>query len=635
MLNTNRSKFRRVFTISLIGVIALTFAVMGLGSYFAGKGDYGTAAVVNGQKISWAAVNTLYERVRRTMSETAQHNEKMMKEQLRFAMVQRLALLNNAKALGFQLSDAQLADALVKMPAFQKEGSFSKDQYLQVLSNAAYTDKEFRQELSNDLLIAQLEQGLSQSNFSLASELSRLVSLIDQKRDVGYFILPASKLRAQIKIEPNQIQEYYEKNKANFISPEQVSLEYISLSAEELAKGVDVSPEILESYYEKHKASYTIPESFRVRHILISVPQLGSGQEAEQQAKETVTRLSMELKKGASFEKLAEAHSMDQSTAKAGGDIGWFVRGQMVPEFENAVVALKKPNEISEPIRTQFGYHLIQLSEKKAPEIRLFKDIQSLVKEQFQKEEAQKLFLDKFEQMEKLAFEHSDSLKPISEQLDLKLESTDFFSRLSGQTDITRHPEVLKTAFSVEVLEHKHNSQPIKINDSLAIVLRRKDHKPAEQQTLAQVEKNINEILITEKSKQKAKEWSEVLVQKLKNHEDPESLAKTYLINFVVKKNLSRDTKGIDQSIVTAAFQAKKPTKEDKEPILESRPLPNGDYLVLILQKVQEGEIDKLDLGMRAAYKQGLADLLSQLEFGLYSQFTFSQAKTEFPIKNP
>lgn len=658
-----RQKVRGIFTVGIISLIAIAFAFWGLGDYFNLRTDRDVAAIVDGKKISWSSVNTFYNRVQKHFGSNV--NEAALKEQLRMALVQRTALLASARALGFGIGDVQLAENLIQMPAFQDNGKFSKARYQEILQQAGYKDAEFRSELAQDLIISQLEQGLVQSNFGLKPELSRLVALIDEKRDFGYFIISAKNYQNDIKIKPEEIQAYYDAHKPDYILPEQVSLEYVKLSAEALPIPPKPSEQDLKTFYEEHAAYYTAPETVHARHILIPI-NMGA---SEEQAKEKIAALTRELEQGKDFATLAKEYSADEGSAKNGGDLGWFIRGQMVPEFEQAAFDLKKPDEISGPVRTQFGYHIIQLIAKKPQEQRSFEEMKSLVAEQYQKEKVLSLYHQKLEEMTKLAFDHSTSLTPVADALGLKIETTPLVSRKGGKPGIISRPEVIKAAFSDEVRTQSHNSQPIKLDDFSSVVVRLKERKPATLETLEQVKQRIDALLVTKGAQAKVKELGETLAKQMQEGASPKTLASQYKLTWIEKKEIARNnadanananananpeatnakdanakdaraknakgdqqknaTAQIDPTVLGMAFQTQHP--EENRPGIESFALPSGDYAVLAVTKIHPGNIDDMDAGMRKAYNNGLAELFSQMEFSLYANQVYHSIKAEFP----
>jgi len=628
MLQILREKAQGIVSWLIVLVIAAVFVFLGLNDYFSiGKRGQGNiAAKVNGEKITWRAVDTLSERYGRQMGEKV--DVKALKNQMLTLLIQRSALLADAKTLGLRVGENQIVDLLVQIPAFQVDGKFSKDLYLKTLEQAGYTDALFRHELTQDALIGQIQQGLAQSNFILDNELKNMVAIIDQKRDFGFMTLPAALVRKGIQLSPEQIKTYYEAHKASFVKPEQVVLEYIELSLDPLIEKITVNKEEVHAYYEAHKEAYSVPERVQARHIL----RLAQGSAAEiEKAKNEITALAKQLKEGADFAKLATAESDDVGSAEKGGDLGWFTRGQMVPEFEQVAFALKNPGEISEPVRTQFGYHLIQLIDHKAAELKPYKEVKDLVMQQLKRERAQEQFAAKGEELAKRSFEETN-LQSIAAQMALKVQETEAFERDERNTvskGLVNHPEVRKIAFSDAILKQGHNSEPIKVSDTVMVVVRLKAHSPAVQETVEQAEKKIRDHLLAEQTKIRIQEKGEAIVKDLQKGEKPEILAKHHQLPWIVKKGVLRTPSEIDRSIVMSAFQI--PFDPDnKQENIRGVVLPSGDYLVLKIEQVIPGDWEKLAPDLANEYQKNLVDFSSQFEYALYATKVLKAAKVEF-----
>lgn len=630
MLEKLRQRAEGLLSWGIVLLIGLSFALWGVTDYFGGNRSRAIAAKVNGEKISWQQVDAMLDRMSRQFANSPV-DEAALKEQVRMALIQRTALLAAAQTLGFRVGDEQVAETLLKIPSFQVEGKFSKDRYLEVLNKAAYTDVSFRQELARDVLLSQLEQGLIQSSFVLPNEAIRLASLTDERRNFKYLVLPLQKYQAGIKVSKQDLQSHYDSHASQYVIPEQVSVEYVELSLEQLAKQQVVSEAALKSFYEEHQASYSAPERVRARHILI--PFAASAKGSEEQASNKAQDLLKKIKEGADFAALAKTESVDTGSAKNGGDLGWFTRGQMVPEFEKAVFSLNKANELVGPVRTQYGYHLIQLIERKPAETRPFKEVRALVLEQVQREKAYALFAELSEKMAKLAFENP-SLEPIAKALGLKIQETPLFSQSSSSDPnsaslLLKQPAVVEAAFSEPVLKQKNNSELLQIGEFNNIVLHVKKHQLAVQQTLEQVSKKIEQELIAERAKEKATEVANSLQKKLRAGEiTPAALATQLNLPWVTKTNIARTSKEIDKAILAAAFQLPHRLEENKSAV-KTFSLANGDRVLLMLDKVIAGDTNKTDENTWKAYQQGMIEMGAQLEFALYANRVLNEAKIE------
>lgn len=258
MLENLNRKVRGLLSFAIIALIGLAFLMFGMSDYFSGSSQSDIAAKVDGEKISWNAVDTLLARLRRQFGE-APVDEATIRAQLRLSLVQKAALLAKAKSLGFRVGDVQIADTLLQIPVFQHEGKFSKERYLEVLGKAGYTDEGFREELAQNVLMAQLEQGLARSSFSSSLELERMVGLLHQKRDFGYSIIPQSKFKDIPSISAEELKSYFEGHQSQFVLSEQVSIEYVELSLDNILaaeKSSTIPEEELKTYYKDHLQSF-------------------------------------------------------------------------------------------------------------------------------------------------------------------------------------------------------------------------------------------------------------------------------------------------------------------------------------------------------------------------------------------
>lgn len=628
MLQILRAKAQGAIAWIIVLFVGVAFAFFGLGDYFSGRGNREIAAKIDDQKISWQAVDNIYKRVSPQYGN--QVDEKALKNQILMQLIRRVALIKEIKAQGFRVGDDQVAELLVNIPAFQVDGKFSKEQYLKTLGEANYTEIAFRQELLQDALLGQLEHGIMQSSFTTPIELKSTVGLVDQKRDFGYMIVRANKYKKDIKVSDKQIKSYYEKHKASLVKPEQVVLEYVELSLSKLADQIKPSREEVLAFYDAHQSAFSAPERVHARHILIAAPEGDAALDAKAKAK--IEAISVELKKGAEFSKIAKDNSSDVGSAKNGGDLGWFVRGQMVPEFEKVAFELKKRGAIGGPVRTQFGYHLIQLVEHKDAETRSFSEVKDLAETQLKREKAETLFAEKAEVLAKLGFQQP-SLEPIAKELGLKQQETAAFGR-DGGTSIASNPEVVKMAFSESLLKEKHNSEPIKISDDATVIIRVKNHQPAVQETLLEAQKKIADWLVEEGTRDRAKSIGEGILKKIQGNEKPTEVAAQQHLNWTVKSNVIRSAKDPSSEIVMAAFQIPEPNPKSEKPSLNGFSLPNGDYLVLSLNKVKQGDWSTLPSDIQLSYLKGLTEFSSQLEYALFASQVLQEAQVKI-FKDP
>lgn len=624
MLQIFREKAKGLMSWIILLLVAGVFTLWGVSDYFS-IGSPTVAAKVNGQKIPWQTVEVMSDRVKKQYRD--QIDEKTLKDQVRMSLVKQVALVLGAKSLGFRIGDEQLGAALQQIPAFQVDGHFSKERYLTVLEQAGYVDASFRQEFAQEVLVSQLQQGLAYSNFSLQGDVARTIALLDQKRDLGYATIPLQKMIAGINISPEELKGYYEGHKINFVKPEQIALEYVELSLDALAKQVAISkPEVL-AYYNEHQSAYSAPERVHARHILLTVP--AGDTNLDKEAKTKADSLVKELNQGADFTALAKKFSQDPVSAEKGGDLGWFIQGQMIPEFEKAAFGLEKENQIAGPVHTQFGYHIIQLLEHRPAETRPLKEVEKLVEEQLRRDRAQVIFAEQGEQLAKLAFEQANSLDPIAKQLNLKIKETELFDGQNGK-GIASHPEVVKAAFNEAIVKEGRNSEPLKTTEGTTVVFRMKKYVPAIQKPYEDVMAEIQEKMKLERAAIAVKELGETLAKNIEKGEAPQALMTAQKLEWTVKPNVSRMNTDLDRTLLATAFKMPRPDEQNNHVSVQTVALPSGDYMVLAVTKITPGELYKADKPTQEAYQKGFSESYSQLEYMLYINDLFSGLKIEF-----
>ena len=363
----NSKRFVQVF----LGLIILPFAFWGVDSYFGQSRGGGELASVGGSSISQQefsqAMRDQQERLRAqlgrdfnpAMLETPEAREGMLDS----LVTRRLLLLHAAKS-GLTANDAQLIEVIGSIPSLQEDGKFSKRRYEQALRTQGLTQAGFEAKLRQDLTLQQLVQAVPDTAVVSKAAAERALAIQLEERLVSEVAIRPEQYAAQTRIADATIKDYYEKNQKQFEIPQQIRAEYVVLSREALAEQVSVSPDEIKSAYEKNAGKYVAQEERRASHILIQSP--ADAPEAEQKAaRARIDAILLQVKKNpADFAKLAKEHSQDPGSAQKGGDLGFFSRGAMVKAFEDAVFSLKA-NQVSDVVRSEFGFHVIRLTDIK------------------------------------------------------------------------------------------------------------------------------------------------------------------------------------------------------------------------------------------------------------------------------
>jgi peptidyl-prolyl cis-trans isomerase D len=601
----------------IILLLIIPFALWGINQYFQGGGA-SSVATVNDTDISLRqfqqALAMQRDRVRNMLGENANADliDSIVKpRQVLEGLVDNEVLYQEAKDEGYRVSEEQLAMQIRSIKAFQQGGKFSVGLYEQLLRSQGETTSSFESRMRRSMLINQLNNGLEDTVLVTDQALNNYISLDKQTRNIGYVIVPASKFNEQVKVSDEEIEQYYNNNRSRFMNPEKVSIEYVELDAKDLAKKVaQPSEDELRTLYEENKDQFGVGEERRARHILISVPP-DADKETQEKAREKAEKLLKRIKAGESFEKLAKEYSDDPGSASKGGDLGFFGRGTMEEGFEDAAFALKK-GEVSGLVKTSFGFHIIKLEDIHPATYKSFKQVHDKLVTMYREKKAETQFYDQAEELTNLAYEKPDSLLPISEELGLKIKTTEKFSRGQGK-GIAANPKVVKAAFNPEVLKQGYNSEPIELGVNHVVVLRVKDHEPESQRQLDEVKDEIRNILVKNAASEKAQEAGNEIVTALSAGDNPETVLKERELDWNKKDQVGRKESKVNRQIVDYAFKLLRPT-EDKA-VVEGIKLNNGDFAVVQLYSVNDVDPSSVPESERKSITRTLKNIYADEEF--------------------
>lgn len=612
MLQSIRNHIRSWAAWLIIGLIILSFALWGIQDYADGGAD-ATVAKVNGKDIKFDDFQRAYqnerERLRQALGsdfDTLFQDETKLKQQLLERVIREHLAQQAARDMGLRVSDAELAGYIQGLPEFQDNGRFSRVRYEQILRSVGLTAQGFEALQRDDLLFAQLFAGVRDTVFVSAHQFDAAVRLQHQQREVSYLVIPAGKFKDAVQVDDKAVQEYYAQQRERYITPEQVSIEYVELAGADIAAAVKPDEEALRKQYQEQKAqgAYDSPEQRHARHILISV-EANADEAAQAAAKARAADILQRLKRGADFAKLTAEVSQDPISAKQGGDLGWFGRGVMDQAFEEAVFALA-PGELSEPVQSALGWHIIKLEQLRPAHSKSFEEVRAGLEQAERQHEAEKQFFEKHETLKNLVFENPDTLNVASQELELPLKASALFGRNGGE-GIARQPKVVAAAFSDEVLARGYNSELIEIGANHVLALRVKERKPAAQRPLDEVRAEISERLKLETMQQRARQLGEELQKRLAQGEDAEALAKQQGYTWVQAGMIGRADAKLPAPVLRAAF-----TLPKTQPAIGGARLDNGDYALVRVASVHEADAAALDAAARLALvrelRRGAAD---------------------------
>lgn len=585
MLERIREGSQGVWAKVVLGLVILSFALAGVGSYITSSTET-DAAVVNGDSIPLGTFERAYQSERQRMesqlgemfSQLASNADYL--QNFRSGILQRLisdkVLEQTAADLGLRVSDQQVKDAILNMPEFKVGGQFNNERYVRLLQQAGFQTHEFRDYMRAELTRRQISTALLSSDFALEKEVAQQTALQRQTRDVRYVKVAPSLFDGDVAISDEERQQYYQDNIAAYDTEEQVKVAYVELKSEDLKGKVDVDDADIQEYYEQNLDSYRTDEQRRASHILLEV----DGNESEMQAK--ADELREQLLAGADFAELAKANSSDTFSAENGGDLDFFGRDVMAPEFEEATFALANVGDISEVVKTEFGFHIIKLTDVKAEEVQAFEAVKEEIRDTVQAEKAGELFYNIQEQMATVAFEVPETLAEVAAAADKEVVTTELFSR-SNAPEALSSTIALENAFSETLIAEQVNSDVLELGSEHIIVMRVEEHQPQRTQPLEEVQAQVDTALKADKAKQAAADWANELLTALRDSGDISEALAGKALEWAEAKDLGRNGSVLSSKVAGELFKL---SDSNKLVVVEDF---NGDAVLVELQAINQG----------------------------------------------
>lgn len=614
MLQNIRDNSQGWIAKTIIGIIVVLLAFTGFEAIFNSAGNARNAAEVNGEEISLDELNQAMNMQRRQLMQqlgsdfdASLLDDKLLRDSALGALIDRTLLLQGARDADFAFSQAALDQLILQTPEFAVDGAFNATRFDQVIQQMGYTRLQFRQLLEQEMLIGQLRAGISGSGFVTDQQIERFAQLERQTRDFASLSVAADSSSVQVSEE--DAREYYEANTERFRSPEQVVLEYVELNKEGYFDEVEVSDEALQELYQRQVGN--LAEQRRAAHILIEAD--GSS-DAEAQAK--LEDISAQLEAGADFAALAKEYSADPGSASEGGDLGYAGPGVYDPAFEEALYGLAE-GQVSEPVRSEFGWHLIKLLGVQSPEVPSFETMKPELVRELKAQQVEQRFVEASKQLEDSAFEAADLEQP-AQELGLTVKTSEAFGREGGE-GIAANRQVIQAAFSDEVLVDRANSSVIELDPDTVVAVRIKQHLEPEVLAFEVVREGIVEELQRSKAAEQARNEGERLLATLREGGEAEG-------QWQEIEAATRGQDGVEPAVLQAVFRMPKP--EGDRATFSGVTLASGDYVVVRLNGVSEPE-GELSAEQKQNYRRFLASRSGQQDFEAYRNQLHAEAKVE------
>ncbi len=631
MLLAIREKAQGWFAWLIVGFITIPFALWGIQSYLGVSSDP-VAVSVDGKEITERQIEQRVRQFRdqlRTRLGKAYRPElfddKVLRKQVIEQMINDAVLSETADDWNLRISNDFVRQYIQSIPSFQTNGRFNVQAYNTLIRNQGMSQRGFEEEVRGDLVMEQLKYGISGSAFATDREVNDSIRLKDQERKLSWLLVSGSKLAGDYQPSDEEIKAYYEEHQSKYMVPERVKLEYLLLSPEILGADMEVTEEKLRDYYQQHQDEFRAPEERKLRHILIQV-----GEDADQAevdaARAKAEDLEARLAKGEKFEDLAKEFSDDPGSREQGGDLGWISPGLMAKAFEEEAYRLEK-GQTSKPVRTPFGFHIIQVTDVRNADQGGFEALRGEIEAAWRRAQAEQLLFDKAEQLADLSYESPDSLVPAAEALGLKVKESDWLDRRGGK-GVLASPKVVAAAFSDDVLGEGNNSELIELEGDKVLVLRVVEHEAEHPQAFEEVKEKVASALKRERGKTLAREKGEALLASLQAGEKTlQQIAADDGWELKSGIKIKRRSTLLPQGVRDKAFSLPRP--EEGKASFGGAELGSGDYALLAVTGVTDGDPSKLDDAARKAAKAEMAQSKGELQFNILGRYLRDRADVE------
>jgi peptidyl-prolyl cis-trans isomerase D len=624
MLQNIRNNSQGLLAKIFVGFIVFVFAIFGLDSIVGTIGNTNSTVSVNGVAIDELAIESEAQRITQELLSSlgaqidlSTIDTTQFREQAINNLVERELLIQTAFENGMLISAATLDREIAQTTDFQVDGVFSNERAQALLASFGYTPATYRASLQQQGLLNQMFTVYSVSSFATPNELENLARINEEKRNFRYIRVDANNLSVTQVVSDDEISQYYDANSALFMQGERVSLEYLELNKNDLLAEIEVTDDQIQAQYDIELSTLQAQTERRASHILL--------QAAANEVEEVIGQAELiksRIDAGESFEDLAAEFSVDNGSAQYGGDVGYTTGETFAEEFESALEGLEL-DEVSGPIRTQFGIHLIKLTEITEDEAPSIEESRDRIQRELQDQAVEDIYIAKAEELNNLSFESIDLQEP-ADILDLTIQTTDLFDNAGG-LGIAAESGVISAAFSSDVQEGL-NSELIALDDSRSVVIRMLELREPELRSMIEASAEVESTLRMQKAEEQALSLGETFLSNLNNDQNIDNLLAVQGLEWSGGQNLSRTSSGLDPEILQMIFDISKP---DESSVLLGQQLASGDYVIAELLEVIPGDLDEMSEDNQLALQSYLMQLGATSDFSAYMSGVQTKADIE------
>ena len=625
-------KHSRVVMLFLFLLIIPSFVLVGIDSnYFSGGSP--VVARVDGHDITQAEWdNTHRAESDRIRAEQPSIDAKLLDSpSARYAVLERMVrdrvLQVAVQKMHIITTDAQLASSLQEIPQIaalrRADGTLDAEAYRALVGAQGMTPEGFEANVRRDMATNQVLGVIMETSFATPAQANVSLDALFQRRDVQIARFLPKDFASQVQPTDAQLQAYYQEHPKLFQQAEQASVDYVVLDLDGVRAGIKLNEDDLRTYYQENVARLAGNEERRASHILIASPKDAPAAEREK-AKERAAQLLAEVRKTpASFAEVAKKSSDDTGSASQGGDLGFFAAGAMVKSFEDAAFALQK-GAISEVVESDFGYHIIALTDIKTPRQPSFDELRPTIEADLKQQQAQRQYAEVAEAFTNDVYEQSDSLQPVADKLKLKVQTAQGVTSqpAPGATGALANEKFLDALFSADSLEHKRNTEAVEIGSSQIVAGRVTQYAPARTLGFNEVQAQVKQLYISEKSAELARTAGQAKLAAWT--EKPDSSTGLGASVVIGRDQTSNQPRAVVDAVLTA--------KTDTLPAWTGVDLGLDGYVVAKVNRIVPSTPTEAEAAQR---HQQYEQMLASAEASAYYEWLKTRYKVQIKVPRP
>lgn len=616
MLESIREGVRKPWMKFLIFFIIVSFVFAGYFTSALFLGDPNAVVTINDESITNNEFQQAYSRVKANQADyykanvKTEEDEKVFQENVLQQLITAKVTEQSMTNLGLRLSKGALKKAIQNDPNYQIDGKYSSARVNQTIVRLGMSRADFKQAHETQATTRQLNSGLFETGFSLDAETQNAYELMAQKRSGRALSIKIAPFKASVKLNDEEINQYYNENKESFRIPESVSVEYLELSVDKLKAEQKPTAEKIELYYQENEARFKADDQRQYSHILIL------SKDNDDLASKKAKAISERLAQGEDFAEIAKQESDDIPTKILGGDLGILLPGSLEEASEEAVKLLTQVGDVTPAIKLEDGYQILKLTNLTEGEMQPLDQVRAELVSELSQQLAEEVFYAKSELLKEKSFEFSDSLAEAATAINLKVQTSPMFGRNSG-SGIFANTELKDAAFSADVLEDLLNSQPIEITPQHIVVVRLKKHQASAISELASVREKVTNSLQQSKSKIAAQTLADTLLEKLKAREKIQDILQANQLKWIELDKVESNNAVIPYLANVQFFKMILPSNDTRAfELVEDF----QGYTILVLNQVEKGNWADADDATKKQRELYISSYFVNAEYESYKQ---------------